>query len=338
MMTLRRFFIRLFNYEYWPMWAFYFPLFFIFVYKGLKNRNLFFFTNVNKNLDEFGGLFFDSKRVIDKKIPLEYRADHVLVEKGQHFGHEELKFSFPIIIKPDQGERGRGVIKINFQEELSAYFNLPAQEDLLIQPYIDWENEYGVFMAINPVNLKYEILSLTQKKYFSVTGDGKLNIEELIRQSNRGLVFYDEIITRCKLDLSQIPENGKTIVLHTQGNHSKGTEFIDISHKISSSMTRSFGNFLKGLDGFEYGRLDIKCKSFDDLENFNHLKVIEFNGLAAEPISIYDSKIGYFNSLGIFLKHWKRLEEISKFNKNRHIESIPTGKILKKILQKRLKS
>ena len=337
-MKLKRFFIKLINYEYWPMWAFYFPLFFVFFYKGLKNGQMFFFTNVNKNLDEFGGLFFDSKRVIDKKIPLSYRAEHILIEKGKQFKIQDLKFSFPLIIKPDQGERGRGVKKINNESELAEYFKLPAKEDLLIQPYIDWSKEYGVFMAINPVNLKYEILSLTEKKYFSIIGDGKLNIEQLVKQSQRGLVFYDEITSRYNSNLKEIPAKGKTIVLHTQGNHSKGTEFIDISHLITGSMTRSFGNFMKGLDGFEYGRLDVKCKSFEDLESFNHLKVIEFNGLAAEPISIYDSRIGYFNSLGKFLKHWKRLEDISKFNKNRQIESVPTSKILKKILQKRLKS
>ncbi|HEY1045409.1 MAG TPA: hypothetical protein VGF79_03150, partial [Bacteroidia bacterium] len=168
--------------------------------------------------------------------------------------------------------------------------------------------------------------------------NGELSIDQLIKKDKRGTVFYDEIIERCSLDLNYIPEKDKTIVLHTQGNHSKGTEFIDISNQISGSVTRSFGNFLKGLDGFEYGRLDVKCNCFEDLESFNQLKVIEFNGLAAEPISIYDSRTGYFNSLRVFLKHWKRLEEISKFNKNRHIESVPTSKILKKILQKSYKS
>lgn len=320
------------------MWAFYLPLFLVFLYRGLKNRDLFFFTNVNRRLDAFGGLFFDSKQVIDKKIPIAYRAEHILVEKGQSLDIKDLKFTWPIIIKPDQGERGRGVMKINSPQEFHNYFKTPAKEDLLIQPFIDWGKEYGVFMAINPINLKYEILSLTEKKYYSVTGNGLLSIDQLIKNDNRGVVFYDEIISRYIYDLNYIPEKGKTIVLHTQGNHSKGTEFIDISDQVSGSMIRSFGNFLKGLDGFEYGRLDIKCNSFEDLESFNQLKVIEFNGLAAEPISIYDSRIGYFNSLKFLLKHWNRLEEISKFNKNRYIESVPTSKILKKILQKSRKS
>ncbi|HEY1047866.1 MAG TPA: hypothetical protein VGF79_15605, partial [Bacteroidia bacterium] len=91
---MRRFFIKLMNYEYWPMWAFYLPLFFHFIYKGLKNRDLFFFTNVNRRLDDYGGLFFDSKQVIDKKIPIAYRAEHIFLKKGQSLNIEDLKFSW----------------------------------------------------------------------------------------------------------------------------------------------------------------------------------------------------------------------------------------------------
>ncbi|MCC6818045.1 MAG: hypothetical protein IT245_04030, partial [Bacteroidia bacterium] len=139
-----------------------------------------------------------------------------------------------------------------------------------------------------------------------------------------------------KFDFKNIPNSGEKIVIHTQGNHSKGTRFENANHLINSANQRIFGQFLKGLDGFEYGRFDVKCKTIEDLETFENLNVIEFNGIAAEPTIIYDSRVGYIGALKIFKSHWKRLEDLSNFNKSRSYKSLSTSKIFKKILKEYL--
>lgn len=327
---MKRLIIKVFNYEYWPMWAFYLPLSFYFIFQALKHGKLFFFTNVNRNLDEYGGLFFDSKAIIDNKIPQAYRPLSVLCDKDRF--HKDLicNFKFPMILKPDQGERGKGVKKVLNEEELNLAID-SFSEPFLIQEYVDYKMEFGVFVALNPVNLKYEIMSLARKHYFEIEGNGFETIRDLVKKSERGIVFSKELESNSNLDFNMILESGERRIVHTHGNHCKGTRFENINNQITNGMNRTFNNFLKGLDGFEYGRFDLKCESISDLETFEHIKIIEFNGLAAEPIVIYDSSVGYFNSLGIFIKHWKRLINISKFNRTRGIENIDSVKILKKI-------
>lgn len=328
---MKRFWIKLTNYEYWPMWAFYLPLLPYFLYRGIVRGNVFHFTNVNHNLDAFRGLFFDSKKVIDDKIPQAYRPKSSIVDPGNYSQDDFKNWEAPLIIKPDKGERGRGVKflwdKNNLTNTIKQY-----NENVLVQEYCDYPMEFGVFIALNPVNLKYEILSLTRKHYFEVEGDGKSSIRELVLESERGKVFFKELKEISRYDFNTVPLAGQRLVLHTQGNHCKGTRFENANHLINSAMTRIFSQFLKGLDGFEYGRFDVKCKSTEDLETFSNFKVIEFNGIAAEPTIVYDSSVGYLNSLKIFISHWKRLEKLSKFNKSRNYKPIHTGKLLRKIL------
>ncbi len=55
---------------------------------------------------------------------------------------------------------------------------------------------------------------------------------------------------------------------------------------MSEELDDSFNRFMSRLDGLKYGRFDIKVESFEDLLTFNNLKIMEFNGIAAEPTHI----------------------------------------------------
>lgn len=336
-MKTKRFFIRLFNYEYWPMWAFYTPLIPYLLFKGIKNRNLFFYSNVNRKMDDFGGMFFDSKLVVDSKIPQKYRPFTITLPTNVNLGSLETPNHFPIILKPDNAERGKGIFKIQNHEEWEKFSSHKFSCTYLIQEFVDKPLELGVFITFDAVERAYKVLSITEKKYFSVEGDGKSNIHELILKQKRGLVFYDEIKEKSNYSFDFIPQKGEILVLHQQGNHCKGTQFVDVSYKINQKIHSTIGEWLKELEVFEYGRFDLKCDSIEDLETEQGLakvKIIEFNGIAAEPIHIYDSRIGYFNSLKIFKKHWNYLFQLSKLRKEEGIAPHSSKKTIEKFWQK----
>jgi hypothetical protein len=135
-MDLRKFKIKTFSWEYWPIWVVYFPVSFYYLYLALKARSLFFFSAANPSI-ETGGMFFESKWKIFELIPKEYYPKTILIEA--HETVEEIqqkiinhKIDFPFITKPDRGERGWGVQKINNFQELQAYKGI-AHIDFLIQ-------------------------------------------------------------------------------------------------------------------------------------------------------------------------------------------------------------
>ena len=329
---MKRFWIKLTHYEYWPMWAFYLPLFPYFLYRGIVNGHLFHFTNVNHNLDTFRGLFFDSKKAIDRKIPQAYRPRELAIHPAQFKAEMLSGWAYPIIIKPDKGERGKGVLKVADSLSLDESIGL-YDEDIIIQEFVDYPLEFGVFVALNPENLKYRILSITKKHYFEVTGDGHSTLEQLILATDRGVVFKNELFQVSGLKPEIIVPKGEHLTVHTQGNHCKGTRFENANYLINSANQKMFGQFLKGLDGFEYGRFDVKCKSESDLETFQNFKVIEFNGISAEATIVYDASVGYFKSLKIFKQHWKCLEEIARFNQSRGFKPLSFNAVLKRILK-----
>jgi len=320
------------------MWAFYLPLFLYFLWNGLKNKHFFFFTNVNRGYDPFGGLFLDDKVSVMEKIPAELRAKSRVLPKGSSLHGFELDFDLPIVLKPVNGERGKGLIFIENEFQLQLYGQNSFDEGYIIEEYIDLPCEFGIFTYWNPDLLRYKISSITEKRYFKVKGDGYSTLNELILKSERGMVFYDEIISLLQFLPDYIPKIGEILVLHTQGNHSKGTEFINRNSHINERIEVHFNAILKEIEVFEYGRFDIKCKDWGALEGRSELKIIEFNGISAEPTHIYDSKNGFFHSLSDFAQHWNYLEDISKYRLKQGIKPQSVQVILKKIWIKCLKN
>lgn len=313
--------IKLKNYEYWPMWAFYIPLFPVMVLKSLWNRHLFYFTNVNPGLDSFSGLFSDSKSAIDRLFPSQFRpVDHLFDPANESAKMEEnirkMSLTYPLILKPDSGERGEGVCKIYNETDLFQKLS-SVSLPVILQEFINYEKEWGIFIAYIPETGLYKVLSITEKKYFTVTGNATSTIDELILKSDRGCVFHHRILNRTKYQKSYVPADGETCILHTLGNHCNGTEFINRSNLKSIELDKAINNLMENVNGVYYGRFDIKADSLQEIVQLRNFKIIEFNGVGAEPIHIYDSRTGYFNALGCFLKHWQYLDNISKFNKKR---------------------
>ena len=69
------------------------------------------------------------------------------------------------------------------------------------------------------------------------------------------------------------------------------------------------------------------------LENDSDFKVLEINGIMAEPTHIYDAKKGsYFKALKAIRNHWKSLFEIATTNHNEyHISYKKTRKFQKEM-------
>jgi hypothetical protein len=329
-----KFFIRWFNYEYWPWWFFYLPLVPYYFYIAIKCRSFAFFSNSNTNI-ELGGFFGENKFEILAQIPNRYKPITVLVDdKLERNGLiallESYSLTLPVIVKPVIGERGNDVALVTTIDELYDYHrkNLPSY---LIQEFVDFSIELGVLFSRFPDDKTGSITSITSKEFMTVIGDGKRSILQLIRENDRYLLMEESLISTFKSKLDEVLKIGESFLLEPIGNHCRGTRFINANHLNNEKLIAVFNSIANQIQGFHFGRFDLKVKSLEDLYAGNTIKIMELNGASSEPGHIYDSTFGLVNAYREIARHWDVLAEICKQNKKKGHYPVSTNLLLKTV-------
>lgn len=303
------------HFEFWPAWAVHLPMYLLGIYWGIRLRNLNYFQAVNPTLEN-GGLFNYSKFDSMLDFAEENIPKSVLSHPPHHF-HELLEkaskneIRFPMILKPNIGERGRGVQKITNQIDLGLYLEAFKNESVILQEFISKKEEFGVFLIKNPESGQLSIPSITQKIPLQVIGNGVDSVQKLAENHPRVRRYFQEIPEAL---LEIIPEKNEILQLSHKGNHCKGALFLDRSDLISSKVLKAFEQICLPLSGFYYGRFDVKVESAADLEDPFAVSVLEVNGANAEPIHIYSPGNSYLASLKIVATFFAEMAKIAKFN------------------------
>ncbi len=307
------------SYEYWPSFLFYLPILPYAVYLAIKAKNSVFFYATNPGIKNAGD-GTESKYKTLQLIPCQYRPNSLFVPANSTINQTLEKLTtteiyFPLIIKPDIGFRGLLVKKIENKTELIQYLEKCNSIDLIIQEFISYPLECGLLFYKIPNEKTGNISSLTFKKFISVTGDGITNISALIQKNNRTKKYIHLLKELNESRFYSIPPKGKIIQLGYIGNHSKGTQFINAKKHISNTLIETFNQINKQINGWDYGRIDIKYNSFEELEIGKSFTILEINGIISEPTHIYDSSNGtYIKSLKEICKHWRIIYTIATSN------------------------
>ena len=142
------------RWEFWPAWAAYLPLAPYFLYLAAKYRSLTLFTAANPGIPG-GGFVGESKSDILRGLDSELIADFELLPK-KHAIEAAMafagRFGWPVVLKPDVGERGAGVAIIRTVEELEAHLD-SADRDTIIHRYVPGL-EFGIFYTRCRTNAK----------------------------------------------------------------------------------------------------------------------------------------------------------------------------------------
>ena len=306
------------KWEFWPWWFFYIPIYLKYFWMSFKAGSLSFFTASNP-LMEFGGFMDYSKfnvlKAIDKKyLPVtEFfkKANKAIILKRM----QDANLSYPIILKPDIGERGFGVEKIDSEIDLTNYFQkYGAVSGLILQEYINYTLELGIMYSRKASEEKGQITSIVMKEFLTITGDGEHTIEELILSDKRTSFYIESLTELYGEGMQVILPNGKDKELVAIGNHSRGTTFLNANHLINDKLITVFDEISLPINGFHFGRYDLRVSSIEDLNNGKNIKIMELNAAASEPAHIYDPNMSLKNAYQYLFKHWNRLYEISVEN------------------------
>ncbi len=233
---------------------------------------------------------------------------------------EDAGLVFPLIFKPDLGERGWMVRRIDSPENIEDYLS-EIKIDFIVQEFIDLPLEFGVYYIRFPNEQNGTVNSVTAKEFLTVQGDGKKTLMELIQGNERAFLQWISLKEKYKTKLNEVIPSGIRLELVSIGNHCLGTKFLNGNHLITPQLSRSFDQLSKKINGFYFGRYDLRCATHTDLEN-GRVKIVELNGCGAEPSHIYHPNASLWKGIGDLIIHWQNLYLVSKENHQRGVAYI----------------
>ncbi len=307
------------RWEFWPAKMVYPPVVMHIVYLAFKYRSFSLPTLANP-MEKMGGLINESKidilsQLKDSGLPVaDFSEIRETFSKPARFRlarkFVDSKGGYPVVLKPEQGERGKGVVIVKNEVELQS--NVDSQSgNLIIQEFIDG-NEYGVFYVKFPNEKEGRITSLTHKSYTYVTGDGIHDLEHLILENERTVCYAKRLFEAHEERLYDVPEKGERIQMVELGTHSRGCLFLDRNDLITEALQKTLNDWNQRVEGFAFGRFDIKVPSEDALKGGESMQILELNLLTSEPTHIYDPRHKLSYARDCLKRHWEMAFEIGK--------------------------
>jgi membrane protein DedA with SNARE-associated domain len=323
----QRYFARLArwrHWEFWPAWLFYPPVGLYCLWLAVKYRGLNVCTAANPGIFS-GGLVGESKIVTLRDLATtspEFTAEAALVAGGdftarwQSFQGQcaRLRLSFPLILKPDHGQRGDGVKLIRDWAQAEDYLRLAAFP-LLVQRYAPGPFEAGVFYYRFPHEPRGRIWGLVEKIFPVVTGDGQRTVGELLEADPRARLIGDVYRRRLAARLDEVLPPGASLKLVEAGNHAKGCIFRDGARLITPELTTRIDEISRKLDGFFIGRYDLRYAREEDFRNGKDFSILELNGAAAEAANLYDAKNSLWSAYATLFQQWELVFAIGAENR-----------------------
>lgn len=308
---------KIFRWEFWPFSVFYFPVMFYWIWMTVRTRSFFFFTASNPSIEN-GGMLGESKDKIFKLIPERYIPKTFKLVPGispEAFDDEinRRDIGYPFVLKPDIGERGWMVEIIRNSAELLNYLE-KIRVPFLVQELIDYPIELGIFYYRYPDRVRGTVSSVVIKEMLTVSGDGRSTVYQLMENDPRSLMHRESLSLSNPSLMPYIPKNGEKVELVSIGNHCRGTTFLDGNRLITDKLIKVFDQVSQQIDGFYFGRYDLKCRSIEELYEGQGFKILELNGAGAEPAHIYQPGYSLMQAYKDIIHHLRVLMEISMIN------------------------
>ena len=335
-------------FEFWPTSIVYLPIVFLWLFQSVRYRGLTVPLCANPGFF-LGGLVGESKadnllqagpysrELIAPwcKITNDRSDVPVLLKKVQR-EMDAAGLSFPIIAKPDVGCRGEGVRIVRNQEQLQEYFSMfPEQASIILQELILWEPEAGIFYMRMPGERCGKIFSLTLKYQPFVYGNGVDTLRTLIEQDSRAGKLVHLYTKRHESRLDDVLKAGQPYRLAFAGSHCRGAIFRDGCDLITEELTKAFDRVSKDIDGFYFGRCDVRFADERSLRNGRNFRIVEVNGISSEAAHIWDPKSSLLDVYKTLFRQYNTLFKIGAENRARGYRPDSVINILKGWMKER---
>jgi hypothetical protein len=334
---------RLTRWEFWPPWMFYPPVALYVAALAIKHRSLTLFTSANPAIPA-GGFIGESKidilRGLDAGNHFVARASLIeasldaeeRIERARSFMTEN-ELSFPVVLKPNAGQRGSGVAVARSTAEMEDYLRR-SLVDTIIQEHVAGF-EFGVFYYRHPEEERGRIFSITEKRFPAVVGDGIGTLEKLILADERAVCMARFYLSKNEDRLWEVPQEGQGIQLVELGTHCRGAIFLDGGWVKTEALEDAIERISRRFAGFHYGRFDIRADSIEEFKQGKNFKVIELNGVTSEATHIYDPQNSLFDAYRVLFHQWRIAFEIGAANRARGVRPTSLRELIKLLVEYR---
>lgn len=241
------------------MWLFYLPLLPWIAWLAVRHRGLTTPTAANPAIPH-GGVVGESKYEILKQLPADWVIPSSLIESGQPIDRfdalqraiEANGWHYPIILKPDVGERGAGLKLVRSENDARAYLSRYGAP-VIAQVYHPGPFEAGIFYYRLPGQDAGRIFSITDKHMPVLIGDGESTVRELIFRHPRFRMQADRFLSRLNGHADAVLPAGSPMRLAIAGNHCQGTMFCDGSPLLTQQLESTVDQIARAIDGFYFG-------------------------------------------------------------------------------------
>ncbi|MFO7724731.1 MAG: VTT domain-containing protein [Oceanipulchritudo sp.] len=328
---LRGKWIRATQWEFWPVWQVNWVVFLYVLYLGIfRYRRPTLFTAVNPCMPH-GGVVGESKGTLLEALAADGEAlpawrnlpPGPVPERMAHLEEamEALGLDWPVVLKPDEGQRGLGVAIIRDKEAARGWL-AGSRGTAILQAYVGGL-EFGIFHFRYPSETRGRTFSIARKVQLEVTGTGRDTLETLILKHPRAIALLDTFLDRFAGELERIPAKGEVLALGELGTHALGSLFLDGTDLRTPELEKRMDEIAAACPGFHFGRFDLKAPDEDHLRRGEGLKVLEVNGLTSEAAHIYDPRHGLLHAWMILCRQWRIAFEIAEENAQRGARVTP---------------
>ncbi|MFN0012670.1 MAG: hypothetical protein ACKVS8_13615 [Phycisphaerales bacterium] len=350
------------HHEFWPAWLFYLPLIPWCGLLSIRHRSVLAFLAANPGIEKGGGWVNESKasileglrasaagrssvlahRLIPAGAAAEARAAHAarLIEGDAELG------GYPVILKPDAGQRGFAVRLAQRAEHLLPYFQANTRA-VLLQKYHAGPHECGILWVRSPLPSSLGaadgasadrpplspprgrgnasaasgfIFAITRKTFPVIEGDGRSTLRELVLKDDRLRCQSTVFFSRWADQLTRVLGEGERLRLAEAGNHCQGTVFSDGSDLVTPALEAVIDEIAGGFHGpdgdgqrsghaspLDFGRFDLRYDSDELLRQGQGFAIVELNGTSSEATNLYDPSRGLVWAYGILFRQWAHL-------------------------------
>lgn len=309
------------RWQFWPRLVIYAPLLPWITWLALRHRvglpDLLFAVNPGVEYPEGNYSKYQVYQLFRESI---YAIPTILVKAGSQLDEDALLGTFleagilmPVIVKPDCSAHSVSIQLYNDKQSLFRFLK-SRQGNFMIQPYIDYQHEYSIYLYRIPGEEKIRIRDLTERVLPSVKGNGQNTVEELIEAKEAWNGIAENIKRNYDGDLWYVPLADEVMALSIAATSTRGTIFVNSRHLITEKLVQCMNDMMKGKD-FYLGKMDFKVKSEEDLVRGVDLKLLEVNSLGSELNSIFDLRCSYQNAFFAIMKQMQIIFLIASKNK-----------------------
>jgi membrane protein DedA with SNARE-associated domain len=309
------------RWEFWPMWLFYAPVAVWILLLAIRHRGVATITASNPGIPD-GGVVGESKFQIPSKLPPASTIPAALLAPEPTSVRvtqllslmAERGWAFPVVLKPDVGQRGVGVRLVRNADDVRQYCAADPGA-IIAQPYHPGPFEAGIFYYRFPWQTRGRIFSITDKHFPVVTGDGSSTLEALIWAHPRYRLQASTFLARHHASLGRVLPAGGRLQLAIAGNHAQGTLFRDGRHLWTPELERRVDAIAQSYPGFFVGRFDVRYSDPVAFRGGEDLAIVELNGATAESTDIYDPDRSLLGAYRTLFHQWSIVFAIGAANR-----------------------